>query len=655
MLRRVARSMVARGLGWTGADRAIGRRSAVAQEPLVLGYHRVRRDGVATLPGVPRLDVSVRTLEKQLDCVGRRFRFVSLDELGARLEEGNASGLAAVTFDDGYVDFDESAFPLLQRKGIPAAVFVVTSLLEGAGGFLHERLYAALDAALRKWGVERTRVFLSERAWNAIDPAEGAFAALRSLLGSLDQGALTRLCVALENELGEIPTAPRSLNWEQLVRMSRAGLTIGSHTQTHTRLAGESADRVRYELEASRATLERKLGGRIAHFAYPDGSFDAAAVRAVAGAGYRFAYTGCRHRDSRHPHLTVPRRVLWEGSTLGAFGGFSAQVLNNQINGVFDFTHRCPGGHGVTRPPHVAVVTPSQIPIFHDREATDMYALTQREHWDSVHGAEDLGYAASLEVRAPRGLRRIVKRLLGKRFREYLSSYDDHHLWNLIYPRHIPARGAAVVEIGSAPGEHLVRLHETFGLVPYGIEYSPSGVAVNRAVFAARGIDPRNVIETDFFSDECLEAHRERFDMVISRGFIEHFESPAPVVNRHLELLKPGGLLIVTIPNLKGVNLALTRLFHRELIPMHNVEIMSKAAFARLFDPAKVRALTCRYFGTFNFYLFNVPRGSRLSACLAACMKVQPLLNALFRIGFGDRGAESRFTSPQLIFVGIKR
>jgi hypothetical protein len=126
------------------------------------------------------------------------------------------------------------------------------------------------------------------------------------------------------------------------------------------------------------------------------------------------------------------------------------------------------------------------------------------------------------------------------------------------------------------------------------------------------------------------------------------------VVDRHLELLKPGGLLVVTIPNLRGINLSLTRLFHRELIPMHNLEIMSKAAFSRLFDPAKVRAVACAYFGTFNFYLFNTPKESRLTALLAVGMKVQPMLNVIFRACLGDGGAENRFTSPQLIFAGIK-
>ncbi len=284
-----------------------------------------------------------------------------------------------------------------------------------------------------------------------------------------------------------------------------------------------------------------------------------------------------------------------------------------------------------------------------------MQSLTERTHWDAVHASEMVEAGRPGEARTGHGLRRVLKRWLGRRRLDWMSSYDDHQIWNVLYPRHMPRPGSTVVEIGSAPGEHLAKLGETFGLVPFGIEYSDSGVAVNRAVFTARGLDPSNVIPMDFFSDECLLRYREAFDVVVSRGFIEHFEDAARVVDRHIELLKPGGLLIVTIPNLRGVNHALTLLFHRELIPMHNLEIMSKVPFLRLFDTAKVRPLVCAYVGTFNFYLFNVKDGSRLAPLLRACMGAQAILNVLFRLCLGDRGAENRFTSPQLFFMGVKR
>ena len=365
MLRRLGKSVIAHGLARMGAGRSIGRLTGAGKEPLVLGYHRVLEDSAAMAPrGVPNMGVKVSTLERHLELVGRRFRFVSLDELGPRVEGGTASGLAAVTFDDGYADFYENAFPLLQRKGIPAAVFVVTGCLESAGRFLHDRVYEALENALGRWRARRVRAFLAEKGSAVPRLPDRAFPATRLLLRSLDQAALADICATLEAEFGEGDLTPRSLSWDQVARMSRAGLTVASHTRTHTLLTRENQGRVMEETAGSRAELEQRLGVPVEHFAYPDGSFDAAAVRAVAAAGYRYAYTGCRHRDPSHALLTLPRRVLWEGSTRGALGHFSAHVLSGQINGIFDLADRCSDDHGAAlaspgRAPTIAIVAPS--------------------------------------------------------------------------------------------------------------------------------------------------------------------------------------------------------------------------------------------------------------------------------------------------------
>ncbi len=146
MLRRLAKTGVAWGLHGTGADRLLGGGSA--RLPLVLGYHRVVESFEASAGGaLPGMIVSRRMLEQQLDWLGARFRFVALGEMGAKLaaREGFSSPVAAVTFDDGYADVYEHALPLLRRKGIPAAVFVVTDVVESGRLQLYDRLHVLLS------------------------------------------------------------------------------------------------------------------------------------------------------------------------------------------------------------------------------------------------------------------------------------------------------------------------------------------------------------------------------------------------------------------------------------------------------------------------------------------------------------------------------
>jgi peptidoglycan/xylan/chitin deacetylase (PgdA/CDA1 family) len=90
-----------------------------------------------------------------------------------------------------------------------------------------------------------------------------AFPAARLLIRTLDHDTLASICSALERALGEAPAAGRSLRWDELALMARAGLTVASHTATHSLLPRESVARVKQETESSRAIIEEKLGVRV--------------------------------------------------------------------------------------------------------------------------------------------------------------------------------------------------------------------------------------------------------------------------------------------------------------------------------------------------------------------------------------------------------
>jgi peptidoglycan/xylan/chitin deacetylase (PgdA/CDA1 family) len=298
----------------------VGRRPS----QFVAGYHRtvaeISADPKATIPA---LCISVKMLERQLDWIGRRFRFVPLDELNDSPEP-----VAAVTFDDGYQDFYQHAFPLLKRKGIPAAVFVVTDLIGTSELQIHDRLYLLLARSLS---------------------LRDARAQLVHMLATQPQAAVLRFIDTLEARVeieAGVRREHRALNWDEIAEMHRAGITIGSHTRTHAVLPNEETDRVAAELQGSREALESRLGEPVRHFAYPCGQFNGATVTAVEQAGYQFAYTICEHRDTRFPRLTIPRKLLWENSCLDALGSFSPSIMSGHVHGWFDRFARCKLNHG---------------------------------------------------------------------------------------------------------------------------------------------------------------------------------------------------------------------------------------------------------------------------------------------------------------------
>lgn len=356
-LRRLVKTGGACALSWVGADDLLGTVLGSRYRPLVVGYHRVVEDfAEAAGRSIPAMLISRRMLERHLDWIGKRYRYVSLDELGCRLEAGEPfdSPVAAVTFDDGYRDVFENAFPLLKRKGIPAGVFVVTDLVDTTRPQIHDTLYALLSRAYSSWSCvpEGMRRLLEDlRLWPAGTEEEmqrstgsGPFGLTRLLLEGLSQDGILRVLEALQAEFGLPDAAGKReapMTWAMLAEMQRAGMSVGSHTKTHPLLTHECGRKVLEEMVESRQALERRLRTGARHIAYPDGRFNTDVVRAAAAAGYRFGYTICRHLDPYLPLLSIPRKVLWENSCLDALGRFSPAILSCQTNGVFDAAETC--------------------------------------------------------------------------------------------------------------------------------------------------------------------------------------------------------------------------------------------------------------------------------------------------------------------------
>lgn len=352
MLRRFIKTGTAVALHWAGADKLVGALTGLKRLPLVIGYHRVVEDTRrSSANSIPAMLISRRMLEQHLDWIGRRFRFLSLDELGSRLGSGEGLGeqVAAVTFDDGYRDAYEHAFQILKRKGIPGAFFLVTDLIGTSRAQIHDELYLALRQAYSRWGCpprDLTRLLatlgLRLREVEAMRNRLDASTATGVLLRALAQGEIHRCIEAIGNTLGTDEGSREGLlplTWEMVAQMHREGMVIGSHTRSHAWLTNETLAKLQDEIAGSRQALQQRLGIDVRHFAYPDGRFTADTVTSVAASGYRFAYTTCRHRDPNHPLLTIPRRLLWENSSLNGFGRFSSTMMSCQVNRVFEFVN----------------------------------------------------------------------------------------------------------------------------------------------------------------------------------------------------------------------------------------------------------------------------------------------------------------------------
>lgn len=273
-----------------------------------------------------------------------------------------------------------------------------------------------------------------------------------------------------------------------------------------------------------------------------------------------------------------------------------------------------------------------------------MNRLTDESYWDSVHGKP-----ATVAQPSPLPTFRKWLRHIGR-------CYATEHFWTHCIGRHLTSGPLRVIEIGSAPGNFLKECHSRFGYEPYGVEYSPVGVKVNRENFESWGLDPNHIIQADLFADAFQSAHREQFDVVFSRGFIEHFNVLKPVIDAHINLLKAEGTLLISIPNLSGINYIVGMFTCRELYQFHNLELMAIEEFRSHFARSDLETLFCGYQGGIDLGIIDAGPHTTLRNCVRWVNRcVQLGLNIVFNYFFFGHVPETRYTSPYLVYIGRKK
>jgi SAM-dependent methyltransferase len=185
-----------------------------------------------------------------------------------------------------------------------------------------------------------------------------------------------------------------------------------------------------------------------------------------------------------------------------------------------------------------------------------------------------------------------------------------------------PDPNKRVFEAGCAPGAWLSYFSRRFGYQAFGCDTSPRGVALTRENFGLLGVEGT--------VDQCefLDAPGDgTFDVVLSLGFIEHFTDPGPVLDKHVRLLKPGGVLVLEVPNLTGLNAWLVT---PELLSVHNQALMNRDFFENFAKSRGLEPIFLDYIGGFEPDNLGPPRSALFRRALLKALRI---LRALPGVG----------------------
>lgn len=163
-------------------------------------------------------------------------------------------------------------------------------------------------------------------------------------------------------------------------------------------------------------------------------------------------------------------------------------------------------------------------------------------------------------------------------------------------------------EVGCAPGKWLIYLSENYNYSVDGCEYIEAASKKTIENLKICGVTGFNIYTGDFLKMDF----DTKYDVVISLGFIEHFEDTDSVCKRHADLLKKGGLLIIGVPKLTGLNYYIAKQVDKsvndKLIPNHNLGIMNLEYFERLGSITNCENLFVSTVGGFEPALFDTSK-----------------------------------------------
>lgn len=220
-------------------------------------------------------ETSTRDFEKQIVHLAKNYKIISLDEIVHRIKNRRSlRSCVAITFDDGFRDNYEIAYPILKKYNVPATIFLTTGYIDsGAAPWFIKLRYIFMQTA-------KTHFHLSHKDTTISHPmntknekfaaSDRAMAYLKDCPDEERLPLLDRLCDELEvNDFQGLDNL--MLTWDKIKEMAKNGISFGAHTVNHPILSRMSIEMAEREIRESKRTIEEKLKKTATSFAYPFG------------------------------------------------------------------------------------------------------------------------------------------------------------------------------------------------------------------------------------------------------------------------------------------------------------------------------------------------------------------------------------------------
>lgn len=231
---------------------------------------------------------------RHVEVLGRWFDFIQLHELPERLSHPRSRPFCLLTFDDGKRSNATAVAPELEKLGVPAVFFVVSSSIDSKSPLWFDR-----QRALRK-------------KLGTLPPSL-RLNTLKQLPYALLVDRVERACLqyGVEADLDDDHVGP--MTWEQVRGLHQRGFSIGAHGFTHAILTREPKLAALESIEKSITRIREVIGAPCASFAFPNGNYTAELAQHAIRCGAKMVMT-------TEPTWADESSALWRLPRLQFFG-----------------------------------------------------------------------------------------------------------------------------------------------------------------------------------------------------------------------------------------------------------------------------------------------------------------------------------------------
>jgi SAM-dependent methyltransferase len=224
---------------------------------------------------------------------------------------------------------------------------------------------------------------------------------------------------------------------------------------------------------------------------------------------------------------------------------------------------------------------------------------------------------------------------------QFVSDTYCYHDFLMRAAEKLPANGNCI-ELGGFPGKFSIFFKKYCGLNPTLLDFHFDETVFKKLIqFNGLKDEDIKIIRVDVFAHVPVE----QYDMVCSFGLIEHFTDLREILNAHLKYMKPGSVLLIALPNFRGVNGLLQKYFDPANLAIHNLKIMDLPLLKQTLIDIGMMEIEVGYYPSTQVWLENLKqRGVFLNILVRVLNRFMGWFGAVF-------GMKNRFISNSIVVL----